>query len=132
MPRRSTVIKEETHRHLKNLAFENKVISWLMSDGWEVYGPVVDNGHKTDILISDGEHYYRIQIKTVEINSEDSQVVENKWGEKKIHVVVYFARNSNFGYVLEPFKGQTKKLNSKDHIRFDQNKNSFLKAFHQL
>jgi hypothetical protein len=113
------------------MAFENKVISWLMNDGWEVYQPVVDNGHKTDILISDGESYHRIQIKTVEV-ADESQLIRNKWGESKVDVVVCFARNSNFGYLFAPFKGATELLNAKTHLRFNQNKNSFLKAFHKL
>ncbi len=33
MPGRMTPVKEGTHRTLKNTAFENQVISWLMYDG---------------------------------------------------------------------------------------------------
>jgi hypothetical protein len=43
---------------MKNMAFESTVVSWLMHDGWQVFLPILDHGHKTDILISDGPHYH--------------------------------------------------------------------------
>jgi hypothetical protein len=64
--------------------------------------------------------------------ADESQLIRNKWGESKVDVVVCFARNSNFGYLFAPFKGATELLNAKTHLRFNQNKNSFLKAFHKL
>lgn len=45
-----------------------------MYDGWQVFIPVLDNGHKTDILISDGISYHRLQIKTIEAKSEDHKL----------------------------------------------------------
>ncbi len=63
MPRRMTATKKGTHQALKNSSFESMVVSWLMQDGWQVFTPVLDNGHQTDILISDGSNYHRIQEK---------------------------------------------------------------------
>jgi hypothetical protein len=37
-----------------------------MEDGWQVFVPLLDHGHKTDLLVSDEPNYYRIQIKTIE------------------------------------------------------------------
>ncbi len=74
------------------------VISWLIQDGWQVFTPVLDNGHQTDILISDGPNYHRIQIKTVEASGED-HVIENRWKDSNVDVVVFFARNSTWGYI---------------------------------
>jgi hypothetical protein len=42
------------------------VVDSLMQDGWQVFSPILDHGHQTDLLISDGPNYYRMQIKTVE------------------------------------------------------------------
>lgn len=131
MPRRLSAITKQTHQTLKNTSRENEVISWLMYDGWQVFTPVLDNGHKTDILISDGNLYYRLQVKTVDATDEGHKI-ENRWKESSIDVVICFARNSNWGYVLPAFSENTKKLNSDEHQRFNDNRKEFLTAFHKL
>lgn len=131
MPRRLTTTKEGTLQTLKNTSYEMKVVGWLMQDGWQVFTPVLDNGHSTDILISDGPNYHRIQIKTVDAASED-QWVENKWKDSHVNVVIYFARNSNWGYVVPAFTTSRKKLTDEGHIKFADSKNEFLKAFHKV
>ena len=131
MPRRMTATKNGTHQVLKNSSFESMVVSWLMQDGWQVFVPILDNGHQTDILISDGPNYHRIQVKTVEASGDD-HVVENRWKNSNVDVVVFFARNSNWGYVTPAFSQNKRKLNSDGHQKFVQNKNEFLKAFHKL
>jgi hypothetical protein len=131
MPRRLTTTKDGTLQTLKNTSYEMKVVGWLMQDGWQVFTPVLDNGHSTDILISDGPNYHRIQIKTVDAASED-QWVENKWKGSHVNVVIYFARNSSWGYVARAFSTNREKLNAEGHIKFADNKNEFLKAFHKI
>jgi hypothetical protein len=102
-----------------------------MQDGWQVFTPILDNGHQTDILISDGPNYHRIQVKTVEASGDD-HVVENRWKGSNVDVVIFFARNSNWGYVTPAFSERKRKLNAVGHQKFDQGKNEFLKAFHML
>ena len=131
MPRRMTQTKAGTHQVLKNTSFESRVISWLMQDGWQIFTPVLDNGHQTDILISDGPNYYRIQVKTIDAKSEE-QYVENKWKDSNVNCVIYFARNSNWGFVAPAFTQNSKKLNDDGHIKFEQTKKEFLKAFHKV
>lgn len=131
MPTRRTATTKDTHQALKNTAFESRVISWLMRDGWEVYTPMLDNGHQTDLLISDGPNYHRIQVKTVGASGED-HLLENRWKDSHVDVVVAFARNSNWGYVMPAFQEKSRRLNFETHQRFEQNKNSFLTAFHKL
>jgi hypothetical protein len=131
MPRRMTETKGGTHQALKNTSYESIVISWLMQDGWQVFTPVLDNGHQTDILISVGLNYHRIQVKTVEATGEE-HVIENRWKDSNVNVVVFFARNSNWGYVMPAFTQNRRKLNFGGHQRFNENKNDFLKAFHKL
>jgi hypothetical protein len=131
MPRRLTATKNGTHQTLKNSSFESLVVSWLMHDGWQVFIPILDNGHQTDILISDGPNYHRIQVKTVEAPSE-SHELENRWKESNVDVIIAFARNGNWGYVMPAFTQNKCKLNYKGHQKFTQNKNEFLKAFHKL
>ena len=126
-----TATKDGTHQALKNTSYESIVISWLMQDGWQVFTPVLDNGHQTDILISDGLNYHRIQVKTVEASGED-HTIENRWKDSNVNVVVFFARNSNWGYVMPAFTQNKRKLNYEGHQRFNENKNDFLKAFHKL
>lgn len=102
-----------------------------MQDGWQVFIPILDNGHQTDLLISDGPHYYRVQVKTVDATSE-AHVVENRWSQSNLDCVVWFARNSNWGYVTPAFAQNRRKLNAEGHLRFQQTKAQFLKAFHAL
>jgi len=129
MPRRLTATKSTTHKTLKNVSYESMVISWLMQDGWQVFVPILDNGHKTDLLISDGPNYHRVQVKTVEATGEDHAVL-NLWQDSHVDVVVFFARNSTWGYVTPAFTEEQRKLNAKGHQRFNQTKKEFLKAFH--
>ncbi len=131
MPRRLTATKDGTHQVLKNSSFESLVVSWLMQDGWQVFTPILDNGHQTDILISDGPNYHRVQVKTVEASGEE-QEIENRWKESNVDVVVVFARNGNWGYVMPAFTQNRRSLSFDGHQKFDQSKNSFLKAFHKL
>ena len=131
MPKRQTKTKAGTHQALKNISFESRVVAWLMYDGWQVFTPVVDNGHQTDILVSDGPEYYRIQIKTVDAATAD-EPFENRWKDSHVDFVVAFARNSNWGYVFKAFSQNRKKLNAQGHEMFMQNRRDFLKAFHKV
>lgn len=132
MPRRLTQTKKHTHQTLKNMSYESMVISWLMYDGWQVFTPILDNGHQTDVLISDGPNYYRIQIKTVEATGED-HVVENKWEDSNVDYVIYFARNSTWGYIAPAFTEKKRSLNHVGHARFESNsRTEFLKELHKF
>ncbi|MDQ8190794.1 hypothetical protein [Roseibacillus persicicus] len=129
MPRRLTHTKKGTHDVLKHTSFEVTVVSWLMQDGWQVFLPMLDNGHKTDILISDGPNYFRIQIKTVEATG-DSHLVENKWEGSDVDLIVFFARNSNWGVIAPAFTEKKRPLNHETHHKFEQTKKDFLRVFH--
>ena len=129
MPRRQTQTKTGTHKVLKNSSFEIVVLSWLMQDGWQVFMPVLDHGHSTDLLISDGPNYFRIQVKTIDSSRKE---ISNQWEGSNVDVVIYFSRNSNWGYITPAFEEKKRKLNHSEHRKFTQNKNDFLKQFHQI
>lgn len=131
MPRRLTATKTAAHHAMKNVSFEQTVVSWLMQDGWQVFTPILDHGHQTDLLISDGPNYHRIQVKTFENTGKD-QTVDNKWLNSEVDVVIFFARNSNWGFVAQAFKEKKRKIAHPDHERFKRNKAEFLKAFHKV
>jgi len=131
MPRRLTQTKAGTHQALKNTSFESMVVSWLMQDGWQIFLPVLDHGHQTDILISDGPNFFRIQVKTVDASAEN-HMIENRWKDSNVDIVIYFARNSNWGYVMHAFEENKRKLNHMSHRKFVQERKEFLKEFHQL
>jgi hypothetical protein len=118
---------------MKNTAYESIIKAWLMQDGWQVFSPELDHGHQTDVLISDGDRYYRIQVKTVEAKSKD-HVIHKMWKhENPIDVVVYFARNSNWGIVAPAFKENKRPLNHPEHVRFKSDSfGEFKKAFHAI
>ncbi len=131
MPRRMTQTKSKTHQAMKNSSYESMVVSWLMQDGWQVFIPILDHGHKTDLLISDGPNYYRIQVKSVEASGDD-HIVLNQWEGSDIDVVVYFTRNSNWGVIAPAFHEKKRPLNHQEHRKFLQDRKEFLKEFHQL
>ena len=131
MPIRKTGNKKGTEAVLKNVARESEVVHWLMYDGWQVFVPMLDNPHKTDVLISDGPNYYRLQVKTIEAK-DASQELENLWKDSYVDIVICFARNSGWGYVMPAFEEDCCSLNSDGHEWFEQKRNSFLKAFHRL
>lgn len=133
MPRRLTTLPAGTKQALLNSAFENQVVTWLMQDGWQVFTPILDHGHKTDILISDGQQYLRIQIKTIDANKGRKQEVQNAWGDVKIDYVIYFARNGEWGYVIPAFEESKITLGAPTHKMFTALKrNEFLTAFHTV
>lgn len=114
------------------MAFENQVVTWLMQDGWQVFTPVLDHGHKTDILISDGKRYFRIQIKTIDANKGKGQEVQNMWETACIDFIIYFARNGEWGYVVPAFSEKKKILNAPEHKMFLLKRKEFLTAFHTV
>ncbi|NQY33777.1 MAG: hypothetical protein HRT37_02180 [Alteromonadaceae bacterium] len=99
------------YQHYKNTSFETLAASWFTYDGWEVFVPMIDHDMKTDLLVSDGLNFYRIQIKTVE-TADESHFVENKWGDAKIDFVIYFSKSANWGFISKPFKKRRKRLNA--------------------
>lgn len=133
MPTRKSKTAPKTHEVMKNTAFENIVKGWLMQDGWQVFSPELDHGHQTDVLISDGDSYYRIQVKTVAAGDKE-HVVQRMWkDENPIDVVVYFVRNSNWGVVAPAFREKNRPLNHADHHRFRLDSfTEFKKAFHAV
>jgi hypothetical protein len=58
--------------------------------------------------------------------------VENKWKGSCVQFVVYFAKNSNWGYVIPSFTTLRKKLDAAGGIKFERKRDSFLKALHAL
>lgn len=130
MPTRKTQNNDGLQLCLINTSFESLAVSWLMYDGWQVFTPMLDNGHKTDILISDGAQYFRIQIKTFDANKGVEHIVSNEWKEIKIDYIIYFARNGEWGFIAPAFSKSHIKLDDEKNKRFELKRNSFLKAFH--
>ncbi|TVO75889.1 group I intron-associated PD-(D/E)XK endonuclease [Sedimenticola selenatireducens] len=131
MPRMNAIPPLPTQAHFKSVSYETLATSWLTSDGWEVLLPVIDHGKKTDLVVADDLNYYRIQIKSLETNNEEV-VVSNMWGDVAIDFIIYFSKTGNWGYIIRPFRENSKKLNAKGHIRFHQHPVNFLKAFKKI
>jgi len=128
VPVRNTQLKAQTLAAHKQLSYEQQVAAWLTSDGWEVLIPAVDHGMKTDLVATDGDNYYRIQVKSIE-SSDESTIVENKWKDAKIDYVIYFSRTGCWGYIAPAFQETRRKVSAPGHIRFHQHPKNFLKAF---
>ena len=131
MPTRKTTTTDGVAKAMRNCSYESLCATWLMQAGWEVFLPLIDHGHKTDLLVSDGPNHYRIQIKTIEAQDEHTEI-ENRWKGSSLQFVVYFAKNSNWGYIISAFATNRKKLDAAGGQKFEQKKDSFLKAFHAL
>lgn len=130
MPIKQTRTKPETAKFYKSISYETLAASWFQMDGWEVFLPMADHGSKTDLVISDGKHFYRIQVKTLETHNENV-VVESLWDGVDIDYVLFFSKLGNWGYITLPFKGRVK-LNSKTHVRFHQHPKNFNTMFAQV
>lgn len=131
MPTRETPHKVGTRKFLKNVSYEPLVAAWFTQAGWQVFTPLFDHGHQTDLLVSDGPNYYRIQVKTTELGS-DKREIENLWHGSDVHYVVLFAQNSNWGFVFPAFEEKKRRLKDTEGERFALNPASFMKAFHSL
>jgi hypothetical protein len=128
MPIKSSVIPPKTKQFCENISFENQVEAWLIRDGWQVFKPHVDHGAKTDVLISDGNLYYRIQVKSVDSHDENV-VVKPMWSETdNIDYIIYFSKKGPWGYITPPFLSP-RKLKLPEHRRFHQESRNFIKAF---
>ncbi|MEZ9178201.1 hypothetical protein [Vibrio kanaloae] len=127
MPVKTLHTSSEAKKYYKSISYETLLASWLLQDGWEVFMPMIDHGMKTDVLVSDGNKFYRIQVKSVECFDENT-VVTDQWQNTQIDYVIYFSRCSNWGYIAPPFKGK-RRVNHPDHVRFHQHPKNFLKAF---
>lgn len=120
----------EAAKHYINISYETLLASWLLQDGWDVFMPMIDHGSKTDVLISDGKNYYRIQVKSLESNDETTRVYE-QWHGVDIDYVVYFTKSGNWGYIAPPFSGK-RAVNHAEHVRFHQHPANFAKAFKRV
>jgi hypothetical protein len=119
------------NQYYRNTSFETLAASWFTFDGWEVFIPATDHDMKTDLLVSDGRNYYRIQIKTVD-TFDETIMVNNMWRDKKIDFVIYFSTKTNWGYIAKAFCQRKKRINHPDHIRFHRDAKPFMKAFSRI
>lgn len=133
MPIKTSALAKSYKHHYQSQSFENLAASWFTADGWEVLVPVIDHGRKTDLVVSDGTVYYRIQVKSLETADENVEVT-NRWSDGDAHIdyVIYFSRTSHWGYIIKPFKQHQKKLNTEGHIRFHQHPKHFSQAFARI
>ena len=131
MPRRLTKTKPGTHQALKNTAYESRVVSWLMHDGWQIFLPILDHGHQTDMLISDGPNYYRIQVKTIDAG-DGNPWIQNNWKDSDVDVVIVFSRNSNWGVIAPAFSQNRRRVEHEQHRKFAKTQKDFLREFHKL
>ncbi len=131
MPKRSTAHAEGTRRYLENCSFELLCAHWFVKADWQVFTPLFDHGHKTDLLVSDGPRYFRIQVKTTESGSDDLEV-DNHWSGSDVHYVALFAKNSSWGIVFRAFTEKKRKVSEIGGAKFQLKNGSFMKAFHSL
>jgi len=102
-----------------------------VQDGRQVFLPILDSGHQTDILISDGPKYFRLQVNTVAANGED-HVVHNCWNGSNVDAVIYFAINSNWGVTAAAFTEEERPVNQEGQRKSTQDKNTFMREFHKF
>jgi hypothetical protein len=131
MPKPSTPHAAGTRKYLDNCSFELLCAHWFVKAGWQVFTPLFDHGHKTDLLVSDGPHYFRIQVKTTASGSDEMEI-DNVWSGSNVHYVALFAKNSSWGVLFPAFAEKKRKVSAVEGIKFDVNKASFMKAFHEL
>lgn len=90
---KKTVLNTQEITQLKQLnGIDNCLaIARFMRD---VFMPMVDYGLKTEVVVSDSDEFYRIQVKAI-VSDDEGTVVENKWGKASIDYVICFSRTGN-------------------------------------
>lgn len=133
MPLKSFALASEQHRHYQSHSYEQYAVSLLMNDGWEVLVPALDHGRKTDLVISDGHVFYRVQVKSLQ-TTDDSVTVTNQWKntDTKIDYVIYFSQKGNWGYIIKPFSNNKMRLNSAGGQKFHKHQKNFSQAFAKI
>lgn len=131
MPKLQSLPSEGTLKYQRNVSFEDQVGTWLLKCGWQVFYPKSDHGHKTDLLVSNGPNFYRIQVKTLE-KADCHQWVQNKWQGSGVDYVIYFVHHEGFGYVCRPFTASRMRLCKLSHVRFKANDEDFCRAFETI
>lgn len=133
MPLKTSALASCQHRHYQSHSFEHFAVSYFMADGWEVFEPALDHGRKTDLVVSDGHVFYRIQIKSLE-TTDESVIVKNQWKntDTRIDYVIYFSQKGNWGYIVKPFNNRQIRLNSAGGIRFHKHQKNFSQAFAKI
>jgi hypothetical protein len=130
MPTPQSALTEPASLVYQSISFEIVLSGWLMNAGWEVFSPMIDHGSKTDIVISDGPNFYRIQVKSVDPDHEN-RVYDSQWENSRVDYVIFASRCGNWGYIAPAYLG-SRKINHPEHIRFHQNVRNFAKAFEQV
>lgn len=133
MPIKSTALPKEHQRQYTNISFEQYAARLFLADGWEVFNPAIDHGRKTDLLVSDGQVFYRIQVKSLD-TTDENVVVKNQWNnsDTTIDYVIYFSKRGNWGYIIKPFKSNQKRLNNACGVRFHKHEKNFAQAFAKI
>lgn len=101
-----------------------------MHDGWQVFRPMLDHGHKTDLLISDGPNFHRIQVKSFE--KKEKKKLTNCWSSSPIDYVIFMVRNGEWGVITPAFTEQERPIDHEEHHKFLQTRRKFLTAFHKI
>jgi len=130
MPTPQSSLTERASLAYQSISFEMVLSGWLMNAGWEVYTPLIDHGAKTDIVISDGQSFYKIQVKSIAPKHE-SKAYRCQWENTNIDYVIFASRCGNWGYVAPAYRG-SRRVNHSQHFRFHQNVKSFAKAFAKM
>lgn len=131
MPKLHVLPPEGTMQYQRNVSFEEQVGTWLLKSGWQVFYPKSDHGHKTDLVVSNGPNFYRIQVKTL-TKLDCNQVVVNKWQGSLVDYVVYFVHDAGFGYVVRAFENPHMILSRTSHVRFNASDADFCRAFQKI
>lgn len=128
MPLKSIIIPKKTMQYFENVSFECQVEAWCLRDGWQVLQPRVDHGSKTDVFITDGNHNYRIQVKSIDTLDESIKVAPMWCETDNIDYVIYFSKKAPWGFITPQFS-KKRKLNHPEHIRFHQDHKNFKRSF---
>jgi len=81
---------------VKELEFANQ----FLLDGWEVFLPLVDE-NETDMVVTKGDEFYRIQIKREEPDKVNLGQITNSWKNPPIFdFLVFYVTQQDRGFIL--------------------------------
>jgi hypothetical protein len=116
--------------------YEKVVSGLLLRDGWQVFLPQLDDSHATDMIVSDGADYHRIQVKTTERNRRVGSIrVGSSSGFAPPNIIIVISVTSDWGLVFPrgAAASGSLSLSSGAAAQFQwQKPKSFIKAFNAV
>jgi hypothetical protein len=128
--RRAPGVAKRTYlRH----GYEKIIAGILLRDGWQVFLPLLDDSHATDIIFSDGSRYFRLQVKTTERKKMSGRLrIPTITAFAPVNYIIVVSVTSDWGFVIPRAAAGAKSISLPVPLKYRfqwQKPRSIIKAF---